>query len=102
MVYDSTIKFCEEVFTSKIEKNKFQEITSQKINAVLHGNNISGGNVSNTGVFQNTTIEGGLNFLLDSSGEAPKNESTPLPENIPENFSHIQGAKKFVGREEVI
>ena len=38
------------------------EITSQKINAVLQGNNISGGNVGNTGVFQNTTIEGGVHF----------------------------------------
>jgi uncharacterized protein YjbI with pentapeptide repeats/tetratricopeptide (TPR) repeat protein len=102
LVYDSTIKFCEEVFTSKIEKNKFQEITSQKINAVLQGNNISGGNVSNTGVFQNTTIEGSVIFLLESSGEAPKNESAPLPENIPENFSRRKGAKKFVGRDDVI
>ena len=102
LVYLSTIKFCEEVFTSKIEKNKFQEITSQKINAVLHGNNISGGNISNTGVFQNTTIEGSVNFLLESSGEAQKNESAPLPENIPENFSRRTGAKKFVGRDDVI
>jgi hypothetical protein len=98
LVYLSTIKFCEEVFISKIEKNKFQEITSQKNNAVLHGNNISGGNVSITGVFQDTTIEGDVNFLL----EASKNESAPLPENIPENFSRRTGAKKFVGRDDVI
>jgi tetratricopeptide (TPR) repeat protein len=69
---------------------------------VLQGNNISGGNVSNTGVFQNTTIEGSVNFLLESSGEAQKNESAPLPENIPENFSRRKGAKKFVGRDDVI
>ena len=100
LVYDSTIKFCEEVFTSKIEKNKFKKITSQKINAVLHGNNISGGNISNTGVFQNTTIEGSVNFLLESSEEAPTKENTP--ENIPENFSRRKGAKKFVGRDDVI
>ncbi|MCL2932163.1 MAG: tetratricopeptide repeat protein [Trichodesmium sp. MAG_R03] len=101
LVYLSTIKFCEEVFTSKIEKNKFQEITSPKINAVLQGNNISGGNVGNTGVFQNNTIEN-VNFWPQSSGEALTKESTQGLSNIPENFSRRTGAKKFVGRDDVI
>ena len=47
---------------AEIDKNKLQEVTVEKINAVLQGNNISGGNVSNTGIFQDTTIEGSVNF----------------------------------------
>ena len=47
---------------AEIDKNKLQEVTVEKINAVLQGNNISGGNVSNTGIFQDTTIEGSVHF----------------------------------------
>ena len=39
---------------------------------------------------------------MESSGGAPTKESTQLLDRIPENFSHRRGAKKFVGREEVI
>ncbi|MDE5123960.1 MAG: NB-ARC domain-containing protein, partial [Trichodesmium sp. St19_bin1] len=84
MVYLSTIKFCEEVFISKIEKNKFPEITSQKINTLIQGNNISGENIGNTGVFQNNTIEN-VNISLESSGEIATKESTQLSKNIEVN-----------------
>lgn len=50
------------IIEAEIEKNKLQGITAEKINAVFQGNTISGGNVGNTGVFQNTTIEGGVHF----------------------------------------
>ncbi|NEQ67120.1 MAG: hypothetical protein F6K21_16755 [Symploca sp. SIO2D2] len=52
-----------------IEEIKSQQSTIQnstkladKINALLQGTTISGGNVGNTGVFQNTTIHGGVQF----------------------------------------
>ena len=42
---------------AEFDRNKLQGITAEKINAVFQGNTISGGNVGNTGVFQNNTIE---------------------------------------------
>ena len=36
----------------KVNRNKLQGITAEKINAVVQGGNISGGNVGNTGMFQ--------------------------------------------------
>ena len=50
------------IIEAEIERNKLQGITAEKINAVFQGNTISGGNVGNTGVFQNPTIEGGVHF----------------------------------------
>jgi hypothetical protein len=35
---------------------------AEKINALIQGTTISGGNVGNTGVFQNTTIQGDVNI----------------------------------------
>ena len=48
----------------ELNRNKLQEITAKKNNAVLQGNNISGGNVGNTGGFQGSTIniQGDMNF----------------------------------------
>jgi hypothetical protein len=50
------------IIEAEIDRNKLQGITAEKINAVFQGNTISGGNVGNTGVFQNATIEGGVHF----------------------------------------
>ena len=47
---------------AEIDSHKLQGITAEKINAVFQGNTISGGNVGNTGVFQNTTIQGDVKF----------------------------------------
>jgi hypothetical protein len=47
---------------AEIDSNKLQGITAETINAVVQGNTINGENVGNTGVFQNTTIEGGVHF----------------------------------------
>ena len=47
---------------AEIDKNKLQGVTVEKINAVFQGSTISGGNIRNTGVFQNTTIEGSVYF----------------------------------------
>ena len=48
----------------ELNRNKLQGITAKKNNAVLQGNNISGGNVGNTGGFQGSTIniQGDMNF----------------------------------------
>ncbi|MCL2928853.1 MAG: hypothetical protein MGG37_12975 [Trichodesmium sp. MAG_R01] len=48
----------------ELNRNKLQGITAKKNNAVLQGNNISGGNVGNTGGFQGNTIniQGDMNF----------------------------------------
>ena len=44
------------------DKNKLQGVTVEKINAVFQGSTISGGNIRNTGIFQDTTIEGSVHF----------------------------------------
>jgi len=48
----------------EFDRNKLQGITAEKINDVFQGNTISGGNIGNTGVFQNNTIniKGDMNF----------------------------------------
>ncbi|MCL2933046.1 MAG: hypothetical protein MGG11_12545 [Trichodesmium sp. MAG_R03] len=47
---------------AEIDKNKLQGITAEKNNAVFQGNTISGGNVSNTGGVQGSTIQGDVIF----------------------------------------
>jgi hypothetical protein len=47
---------------AEIDKNKLQGVTVEKINAVFQGSTISGGNIRNTGIFQDTTIEGSVHF----------------------------------------
>ena len=48
----------------EFDRNKLQGITAKTINALFQGNNISGGNVGNTGGFQGSTIniQGDMNF----------------------------------------
>ena len=50
------------IIEAEIDRNKLQGITAEKINAVFQGSTISGGNIRNTGVFQDTTIEGSVYF----------------------------------------